>query len=102
MDRLEEALEWYNLCLTINPRDAGLHANIGFTLHLSGRFDDAITAYHQSLALQHTPFCAEMLSRAMRDFVTYATVEDMVGFDVSRREGDANHLDFGDALGDSI
>ena len=102
MDRLEEALEWYHVCLSVNPKDAGLHANIGFTLHLSGRFDEAITAYHHSLALQHTPFCAEMLTRAMRDFVTYANIEEMVGFDVSNEEGDGSHLDFDNDIGDTI
>lgn len=83
----------------MNPTDAGLHANIGFTLHLSGRFNEAISEYHHSLALQHSPFCADMLTRAMKDFVLYASTEDLLGFDMGSREGAAaSHLDFIDAM----
>lgn len=35
--RFEEALTLYQLCLSLNPSDAGTHASIGFTLHLSQR-----------------------------------------------------------------
>ncbi len=103
LNRLDEALEWYSLCLVINPTDAGLHANIGFTLHLSGRFNEAISEYHHSLALQHSPFCADMLTRAMKDVVAHGSTEDLLGFDTGSREGEgegagASHLDFIDAM----
>ena len=71
--RFDEALTLYKLCLTSNPSDAGTHASIGFTLHLSQNFDEAITAYHKALALQPTfTFCSEMLSRAMEDLINSA------------------------------
>jgi anaphase-promoting complex subunit 6 len=67
--RFEEALEWYQLCLTMNPSDADTHANMAFTLHLSGRYTEAIDEYHKALALQpNFSFCSEMLLRAMEDY----------------------------------
>ncbi len=66
--RFDEAVEWYQLCLAVNPTDAGTHANLGFTLHLMERYDEAISAYHKALSLQPTfSFCAEMLTRALQD-----------------------------------
>ncbi len=68
LGKFEEALTWYNLCLAINPVDAGTHANTAFTLHLLERFDEAINSYHRALALQPTyTFCSEMLTRALED-----------------------------------
>ena len=40
-----------------------------------------------------------MLTRAMKDFVLYASTEDLLGFDMGSREGAAaSHLDFIDAM----
>ena len=67
-DRLEEALSWYDRCLSLSPSDPNTHASIAFTLHLMRRFDDAVSAYHKALALQPTfTFCIDMLNRAMVD-----------------------------------
>lgn len=100
MERFEEALRWYDKCLSANPRDAATYASkgkatpvsgllllltlcmyvrAGFTLHLMRRLDAAINCYHQALALQpKLVFCAEMVNRAM---------EDMMLFDWSSSEG---------------
>ena len=65
-------MHWYELCLAINPSDAGVHANIAFTLHLSQKFTKAINEYHAALALQpNFSFCTDMLTKAMEDFVMY-------------------------------
>ncbi len=41
----------------------------------SSRFDEAITFYHQALALQpNSSFCAEMLNRAFTDAVTFKSL----------------------------
>ena len=67
--RYDEALHWYQLCLSVNPSDAHTHAHVGFTLHLLQRYNDAINAYHKALALQPTfSFCSDMLLRAMQDY----------------------------------
>ena len=68
-ERFEEALDWYRLCLSMNSTDAGTHANIGFTLHLMGRYSEAINEYHIALAHQPTfSFCSDMLSKALNDY----------------------------------
>ena len=77
--RFEDALYWYNLCLTVNPTDACTHASIGFTLHLMNRVGEAIDQYHKALALQPTfSFCSDMLSRAMDDY-TASGASGMLG-----------------------
>eukprot|EP00597_Dinobryon_sp_UTEXLB2267_P000463 CAMPEP_0170057838 /NCGR_PEP_ID=MMETSP0019_2-20121128/689_1 /TAXON_ID=98059 /ORGANISM="Dinobryon sp., Strain UTEXLB2267" /LENGTH=494 /DNA_ID=CAMNT_0010262635 /DNA_START=1481 /DNA_END=2965 /DNA_ORIENTATION=+ len=71
-ERFEEALLWYDKCLSANPRDASIFASKGFTLHLLRRLDEAINCYHQALALQpKLAFCSEMVNRAMEDMVQF-------------------------------
>lgn len=68
----DDALIWYRMCLSMNPLDADTHAHIAFTLHLSRRFDDAITCYHKTLAIRPGfTFCSEMLHRALTDREMY-------------------------------
>lgn len=100
---LDDALSWYEACLAINPTNAELHAHIAFTLHLSRRYAEAIDEYHKSLAIRHSPFCAEMLSRAMNDFVEFSSdiTEDLgsPGFGMREKSHQPVHLDFAvDAL----
>jgi len=72
LDRYTEALTWYERCLAYEPNCASTHAHIGFTLHLSGRFEEAIDSYHRSLTLQpNHAFCSDMLSRALTDMSAY-------------------------------
>ena len=64
--KYDDALYWYSLCLSINPTDAGVIANLAFTYHLMQCFDDAIHSYHQALAINPTyTFVSEMLNRAI-------------------------------------
>lgn len=96
---LDEALGWYEACLAVNPTNPEVHAHIAFTLHLSRRYPEAIDQYHKSLALRHSPFCADMLSRAMNDYVEFCG-EDMVAdvgsptFGMRDRAQQPAHLDF--------
>jgi len=77
-ERFDEALLWYDKCLSANPRDASIFANKGFTLHLMRRLDEAINCYHQALALQpKLAFCSEMVNRAMEDMVQFNFNVDM-------------------------
>lgn len=56
-----------------------MHANIGFTLHLLRRFDEAIEAYHRALSLQPDfAFCTEMLTAALHDVLLYKPAEVVV------------------------
>ena len=67
-NQLNDALIWYNHCLSLSPNDSNTHASIGFTLHLLKKFDNAIDSYHRALALQPTfTFCIDMLNKAMHD-----------------------------------
>ena len=77
LNHLDQALSWYETCLAINPTNPEVHAHVAFTLHLSGRYTEAIDQYHKSLAIRHTPVCADMLSRAMNDYVEFGG-EEMV------------------------
>ena len=75
MGRYREALAWYERCLALNPGCADTHAHIGFTLHVSGCFDEAIDSYHRALTLQpNNVFCADMLTRALSDLTTFGEV----------------------------
>ena len=72
LGRLDRALVWYSLSLAEEPNDHDTHTALGFTYHLLGRFDEAISSYHKALALHpSSAFCAEMLSRALEDTCTY-------------------------------
>lgn len=108
-DRLEEALSWYDRCLSLSPSDPNTHASIAFTLHLMRRFDDAVSAYHRALALQPTfTFCIDMLNRAMVDSCEYFAKASL-NFNDSRTmntthddNDDGEHLFDVDACGVSI
>lgn len=77
VDRLEEALVVYQRCCTMNPRSAENHANVGFTLHLLGRFDEAIECYHAVLGFEPAhAFCSEMLNNAIEDSLSLAGPND--------------------------
>jgi len=74
-ERYEDALYWYDKCLATNSADATCYANVGFTFHLMQRFDEAVSSYHQALAIRpNFTFCSDMLSRAMEDMTYYPTV----------------------------
>jgi len=69
---LEQALEWYQRCLSYAPNDPMTHANMGFTLHLSRRFDEAVDQYHRALSLQPAfSFCADMLTQVLSDMSSF-------------------------------
>ena len=99
LGHLSEAHRWYQACLAINPTSAELHAQIGFTLHLSRRYTNAIDEYHKSLAIRHSPFCADMLSKAMNDLFEFGDDSDglgmpLFGIDEVGRSQQPAHLNF--------
>lgn len=80
MKRLDDALMWYNRCLSIRPNCAATHASRGFTLHQQGCFDEAIEAYHRALTLQPSNiFCTDMLTKALNDINSFNANARVVG-----------------------
>ena len=72
MKRLDDALLWYDRCLSVKPHCATTHALRGFTLHLQGCFDEAIDTYHRALTLQPSNiFCTDMLTKALNDITNF-------------------------------
>jgi tetratricopeptide (TPR) repeat protein len=43
----EEALHWYDKCLSIAPELAEAHTAKAFALHMHGSYDEAIATYHK-------------------------------------------------------
>lgn len=73
---LEESIVWYRRCLSFRPNDPMTHANIGFTLHLSRRFDEAVDQYHRALSLQPAfSFCSDMLTQALTDMTAFPAMK---------------------------
>ena len=63
---------WYRRCLILDAKDARIHANIGYTLHILGRFDEAIGCYHCALTYKSDfPFVTEMLTMSLNDSLLY-------------------------------
>ena len=71
----DEALMWYERCLGIDQNNANTHANIAFTLHVSGDLDKAISSYHRALSIEPTmTICADMMSNAIEDFTMLTSI----------------------------
>ncbi len=88
-----EALEYFSLCLSLNPLDPDIHVSIAFTYHLARKFDEAVTYYHRSLAIRaNNSFCIEMLHRAMTDKGQYESYDESV----ANAERNADALDRSD------
>lgn len=63
----KEAIECYEICLSLSPTDGSIYSAIGFTYHLNGDIEQAIEYYHKALGLKYEDsFTAEMLSKALQ------------------------------------
>lgn len=72
MGEYDEARAWYERCLSLSPQRAATLAALGFTLHLSRRFGEAISFYHRALGVNpNLSFCTEMLTLALEDHLLY-------------------------------
>ena len=90
-NKLDEALFWYNKCLSLSPLDANTHACIAFTLHLQQKYDDAISSYHRALGLQPAfTFCIDMLNKAMSDSCTYMSLNSNFNLDFNFNSGSSS------------
>ena len=68
----KEATSAYQSALNLAPKDpiikASIFSAIGFTCHLSGNFESAITYYHQALGYNpNDRFTLDVLSEAISD-----------------------------------
>lgn len=72
MREYDEALAWYQRCLSLGPQRAQTLAALGFTYHLAQHFQEAITYYHRALGVQpHLSLCGELLTLALEDVLFY-------------------------------
>jgi anaphase-promoting complex subunit 6 len=71
LGRYEDALSLYRMCLSSGPHNASIYAAIGFTHHLIGGIELAITNYHKALGLKSSlSFIAELLKEALKESST--------------------------------
>lgn len=72
MREYDEAIAWYQRCLSLGPQRAQTLAALGFTYHLAQHFQEAITYYHRALGVQpHLSLCGELLTLALEDVLFY-------------------------------
>jgi len=68
MQRFDDAIDAYSKAMRRSPRNASTYTALGFTHHLKGDLDMAVTLYHKALGLaEDDALTAEMLQRALRD-----------------------------------
>lgn len=78
LNRLDDALLWYNRCLSLAPLKSLTLASIAFTLHLGRKFEEAITYYQQALSLDpKLTFASDMLQQVMNDMKNYEEVSSI-------------------------
>jgi tetratricopeptide (TPR) repeat protein len=59
---LDSAIQSYERCLTINPKNPATYTALGFTYHLKGEFREALNCYHKANFLKHEdPLTEEMI-----------------------------------------
>jgi len=64
----EQAVRYYEQCLSICPSKSSTHTALGFTWHLQGHYDTAVACYHKALGLDpEDSFAGEMLKKALHD-----------------------------------
>ena len=70
MRDFDNAAKYFEVALTLKPRDAAVRGALGATYHALGgaMLHRAVEMYHTALAMRpDDTFCSEMLSRALRD-----------------------------------
>ncbi|DBA04921.1 TPA: hypothetical protein N0F65_006923 [Lagenidium giganteum] len=48
--KYDKAIQYFQSALRLNPRNASIHAALGFTFHMKGSLAEAIESYHTALA----------------------------------------------------
>ncbi|KAJ1453928.1 hypothetical protein M885DRAFT_522870 [Pelagophyceae sp. CCMP2097] len=100
MRDFDNAQKYFELALSLRPRDAAVRAALGATYHAIGgvSLHRAVEMYHTALAIRpDDTFCSEMLSRALRDAVD---VDEPAGCFPFDRPLNTNGLDYGDDAAD--
>ena len=65
---LESAIELYEKCLTINPKNASTYLSLGFSYHLKEQFREALNCYHKASFLKNDEtLIEELVNRALAD-----------------------------------
>lgn len=69
---LDSAIELYEKCLTINPKNPATHTALGYAYHLKGEFRLALNCYHKASFLKNDDsLIEELVSRALQDINEY-------------------------------
>jgi len=64
----EQAVRYYEQCLSICPTKSSTYTALGFTRHLQGQYDTAVDCYHKALGLDsEDSFAVQMLQKALMD-----------------------------------
>jgi len=67
----EQAVRYYERCLSICPTKSSTYTALGFTKHLQGEYDSAVDCYHKALGLDSEDlFAVQMLQKALTDRVS--------------------------------
>jgi tetratricopeptide (TPR) repeat protein len=65
---LDSAVELYEKCLTINPKNPATYTALGFTYHLKAEFRQALNCYHKASFLKNEDSLnEELVQRALQD-----------------------------------
>jgi len=74
---LESAIDLYEKCLTINPKNPATHTSLGFAYHLKGDFRNALNCYHKASFLKNEDSLVEdLVAKALSDINEF-TVEEV-------------------------
>jgi anaphase-promoting complex subunit 6 len=64
----DNAIELYERCIHINPKNSSLYSSLGFTYHLKGKFKMALDCYHKANYLKpDDALTSDLISKAMED-----------------------------------
>jgi anaphase-promoting complex subunit 6 len=64
----DEAIRHFETASILRPQNASTYAGLGFTSHLKGSLNEAISYYHQALGLKpEDTFAEEMLRKALHE-----------------------------------
>ena len=73
---MDSAIELYEKCLTINPKNPSTYTSLGYAHHLKGEFRNALNYYHKASFLKNEDsLTEELVSRALNDISDYSIEE---------------------------
>ena len=72
---MDSAIELYEKCLTLNPKNPSTYTSLGYAYHLKGEFRQALNCYHKASFLKNEdPLTEELVQRALQD-INDCTIE---------------------------